>query len=400
MTYLIFISRSGISLSKKGDLSMSATLHKRSRMLLALTLVLSMLFALGGFSAASLAARATGTVKNRVLNVRSSPSTSSSIVCKLSQGTKVTIIEEKTGDDGMKWYDVYFTHNGQATEGYVRADLVTTSGSTSGSGSSNTSSNTNSGSSSGQTGSGSTRYIKTNVARVRSWASTNADIRSRLEKGTEVTVISSTTGSTDGKTWYKISYKVNGSSQQGYVRSDLVGDSKPASTPAANNGGSTGGSTAITGTRYINVATARVRSYASTNGDIRARLARGTSVTLVASKTGDDGNVWYKIAYSYAGGTQQGYIRADLVTETAPAAAGGSTSTPSNNTGSNTNSVSVVYVRTYASPNADIRATLENGTKVAVIKRKTGDDGQEWTKISFTQNDATIQGYVPSSSLK
>lgn len=51
-------------------------------------------------------------------------------------------------------------------------------------------------------------------------------------------------------------------------------------------------------------------------------------------------------------------------------------------------------------PNADIRATLENGTKVAIIKEKTGDDGQKWTKISFTQNGEKIEGYVPSSLLK
>ena len=36
-------------------------------------------------------AAGSGTVKNRRLNVRSSASTSSSIVCKLSQGTKVKI---------------------------------------------------------------------------------------------------------------------------------------------------------------------------------------------------------------------------------------------------------------------------------------------------------------------
>ena len=63
--------------------------------------------------------------------MRSSPSTSSSIVCKLTQGIKVNIIGETTGDDGMKWYDVYFAYGGDAKEGYVRADLVTVAGSTS-----------------------------------------------------------------------------------------------------------------------------------------------------------------------------------------------------------------------------------------------------------------------------
>lgn len=51
-------------------------------------------------------AAGSGTVKNRVLNVRSSASTSSSIVCKLSQGTKVTIQSDTKGTDGLKWYQI------------------------------------------------------------------------------------------------------------------------------------------------------------------------------------------------------------------------------------------------------------------------------------------------------
>ena len=46
----------------------------------------------------------------------------------------------------------------------------------------NTSSNT-------PAGSGSTRYVKPPVAIIRTYASTNADIRSRLEKGSSVTVL-------------------------------------------------------------------------------------------------------------------------------------------------------------------------------------------------------------------
>ena len=86
------------------------------------------------------AARPTGTVKNPILNVRSSPSTNSSIICKLTQGTKVTIISDTTGDDGLKWYDVFFSYNGDAKEGFVRADLLNVSGSSGSSSSSKKSS--------------------------------------------------------------------------------------------------------------------------------------------------------------------------------------------------------------------------------------------------------------------
>src|SRR5699024_6480335 len=131
-------------------------------------------------------ARPTGTVKNRILNVRSSASTNSSIVCKLTQGTKVTIISDTTGDDGLKWYDVYFAYNGEAREGFVRADLLNVSGTVSGG---------SSGSSSGGSSSASgTRYVKPSVAIVRSYASTNADIRTRLNRGSTVNILSSKTG--------------------------------------------------------------------------------------------------------------------------------------------------------------------------------------------------------------
>ena len=98
--------------------------RRRTSIVLSVLLLLSLLLTPFGPSLNAQAARATGTVKNRILNVRSSASTGSSIVCKLTQGTKVTILSETTGDDGLKWYNVYFAYNGDAKEGFVRADLV------------------------------------------------------------------------------------------------------------------------------------------------------------------------------------------------------------------------------------------------------------------------------------
>ena len=144
---------------------------RKRQALAALTMVFTLCLLLLTPAFRAQAARPTGTVKNPILNVRSSPSTNSSIVCKLTQGTKVTVITDTTGDDGLKWYDVYFAYNGEAREGFVRADLVNVSGTVSSSGSSGSSS-------SGSSASG-TRYVKPSVAIVRSYASTNADIRLR-----------------------------------------------------------------------------------------------------------------------------------------------------------------------------------------------------------------------------
>lgn len=440
---------------------------------LVLLLLLTLSFALLSPAFRSDAARATGTVKNRILNVRSSASTNASIVCKLTQGTKVTIISETTGDDGLKWYDVYFAYNGDAKEGFVRADLLNVSGSVSGG------SSGSSGSSGGSSAASGSKYVKPAVAIIRTYASTNADIRSRLDRGTSVSIISSKKGD-DGMTWYKISFQKDGNSMEGYIRGDLLVDQNPG-------GGSSSSSTDVTGTRYINTDVARIRSYASTDADIRSRLVKGTTVNLISSKKGDDGQTWYKvsytdggyqmsgyirsdllseqnsgsssggsssssntpasvrpavanirtyastdadirsklssgtgvtiiaektgadgrkwykISYTYNGNSMQGYIRSDLLNvgtsgTTNDGASGSSSGSSSSNSGSSSNAVA--QVRSYASPYADIRATLENGTKVAILKQVTGEDGQKWTKISFTQNDQKLEGYIPSSLLK
>lgn len=93
-----------------------------------------------------------------------------------------------------------------------------------------------------------------------------------------------------------------------------------------------------------------------------------------------------------------GYIRGDLLNI-------GSSSAPTNpgtsGGGSNTSSgTAVAQVRTYASPYADIRATLQNGSKVNILGDVVGEDGKKWTKISFTQDGNLIKGYIPSSYLK
>ena len=351
---------------------MTAIFRRRRAFTLSLLLVFSILL---GAGIPSQAARTTGTVKNPVLNVRSSPSTSSSIVCKLTQGTKVNIIGETTGDDGMKWYDVYFAYGGDAKEGYVRADLVTVAGSTSNAPSS--------GSSGGS--SGGSRYVKPAVALVRSIASTKGDIRSRLGKGTQVSLISSKTGD-DGMTWYKVSYTDNGYQLNGYVRSDLLSEGN-----AGNSGSSSSGIAQTPAT--VKPAVANIRSIASTNGDIRSKLSQGTQVKILLEKTGDDGWKWYKISYTHQGQALEGYIRFDLLNV-------GSTSSGSAGSSGSSSSKAVAKVRSIASPFGDIRATLENGTKVTILKEVTGEDGQKWTKIAFTQNGNQLEGYIPSALLK
>lgn len=354
------------------------TIRKQSRSFLFALLILALFLAPLGPVLHSRAARATGTVKNRILNVRSSASTGSSIVCKLTQGTKVNIISETTGDDGLKWYNVYFAYNGDAKEGFVRADLVTVSGNVPGSSSGSSSSTTTPTNSS-------TRYVKPNVAIIRSSASTKSSIYSRLEKGSSVTVLSSKTGPDDGRTWYKISFSKNGSALEGYIRGDLLVETNP--------GGSGSNSTDLSGSRYVNVEMALVRTYASTYGDIRSRLPRGTQVNLVSSQTGpDDGKLWYKVSYQDNGYQLKGYIRSDILSDTNPGASTGSSGSTSNT--SATVRPAVANIRSDASTSSSIRSKLSAGTNVTILSEKTGNDGQKWYQISYTLNGSSMNGYI------
>ncbi|MCI9134163.1 MAG: SH3 domain-containing protein [Lachnospiraceae bacterium] len=333
----------------------------------------------------SFAARSTGTVKNKIMNVRSQASTGSSVVCKLSQGTKVTVLSETTGADGMKWYNVYFAYGGDTREGFVRADLINIAGAV----------NTPAGGNTTVTNSA-LRSVRPNAAIVRSYPSTKAEIRTRLFQGTVVTVASEQTAD-DGRKWSKVSYNENGSTKEGYIRSDLLGAAPagstmtPTTSTTPNNGNTTSGAS-----KYVNTNVAVVRTYASTDADVRTRLVRGTNVTVLKTATGQsDGRTWYKVSYNSNGVSGEGYIRGDLL---ADGTSTPSTNTPGTNTGSAGSKATVVPVvaniRSYASPNGDVRSKLSQGTVVTILSEKTGDDGKKWYKISYSFNGAAMEGYI------
>lgn len=329
------------------------------------------------------AARATGTVKNRILNVRSSASTSSSIVCKLSKGAKVTIISETTGDDGLKWYNVYFAHDGGTAEGYVRADLVNVSGTVS----SGTTSNNNDDSSSGDT-----LYVNKASVRVRKSAMIGSEIVAGLTKGAEVTSKGTTTGS-DGSKWTKVSFKKDGEKITGYIRSDLLTSKKPSSSDSSSSSDSE--------YLYVSASSVHVRSAANPSSDSVAGLSKGAEVKVKSKKTGTDGRQWTKVSFTQDGSKIQGYIRSDLLTTEKPA---GSSNNNNNNSSSSDSdivyvSASAVRVRAHASNSADVVANLLKGDKVKVKSTKTGSDGKSWTKVSFTINGTKYHGYIRSDYL-
>lgn len=360
---------------------------KRTAMLLVAGLLCVLMFH-SVFSAD--AAGTTGTVKNRILNVRKEASTSSSIVCKLTKGTKVTIVSEKTGTDGMKWYSISFSMNGGTTKGYVRADLLNVSG---------TSSSQTQTASTDNTADAEVLYVKNASVRVRDEPSTSSAIVAGLVKDNAVDVRGTKTG-TDGKQWTKVSFTKDGQRIHGYIRSDLLTSKKPASVAEISSGNSSQTSGTANGdTLYVSATAVRVREEASSSSTIVANLLKGDEVKQKSVKTGADGKQWTSVSFSINGTSYSGYIRSDYLTKTASSdnSSGSSASTEESDTRYVT--ASAVRVRDGASDSCDVVANLLKGDTVSFRSVRTGGDGKEWSRVTFTISGTKYHGYIRSDYL-
>ena len=180
-------------------------------------------------------------------------------------------------------------------------------------------------------------------------------------------------------------------------------------------------------TGKVTVDTAKVRADASTNSDTVKQIASGTTVTVTDKKTDSSGNVWYQVSLS--DGTT-GYIRSDLleVTETADAPAedtAAEETAPAEDTSSDAGSSNVVdgidisaivvpdgvdhtdlqkatvnvsagKIRSNASTNDSIVATLAEGEKLVIAGSKLGSDSKTWYFVAFVDGGTQKTGYIRS----
>lgn len=344
-------------------------------------------------------AAGTGTVKNRILNVRTEATTASTIVCKLTQGMKVSIDSEKTGTDGMKWYQVSFTYNGTTKKGYVRSDLLTASGSWTGSSTAITSSNSTASSAVDRLVNAEKLRVTGNAVRVRDSASLNGAVIASLDQGTQVSPKKAKTG-TDGRQWIKVSFTYRGSKVQGYIRSDFLAvavASNTASTGTVSNSSNTSVSYKEGDVLKVTATAVRVRKQPSTSETVIANLLQGDTGTYVKEKKGSDGKTWIKISFQINGTKYKGYVRSDYLTKSSSA---GESTASTDGEEYRYVTATAVRVREKASSSSTIVANLLQGDKVKFKKEKKGDDGKNWTKVSFTINGQRIQGYIRSDYLK
>lgn len=205
------------------------------------------------------------------MNIRSSASTSGSVVGSLSKGTTFTATSMKTGtsvNGNKNWYYV-------SGKGWVSGAYLT-----------EVTNNNASEAEKEDNGSSINQQMKTTAAlNVRSDASTSSRVVTTLGQGVTVTVTAKKNGtSVDGnKTWYYVSGK-------GWVSGAYL----TTTSSSSNNSGSTTTNQKMKTTEILNV-----RSDASTSSSITGSLSKGATVTVTATKTGttvNGTNKWYYVS--------------------------------------------------------------------------------------------------------
>lgn len=205
------------------------------------------------------------------MNIRSSASTSGSVVGSLSKGTTFTATSMKTGtsvNGNKNWY--YVSGKGWVSGAYL---TEVTNNNASEAEKEDNSSSIN-------------QKMKTTAAlNVRSDASTSSRVVTTLGQGVTVSVTAKKNGtSVEGnKTWYYVSGK-------GWVSGAYL----TTTSSSSNNSGSTTTNQKMKTTEILNV-----RSDASTSSSITGSLSKGATVTVTATKTGttvNGTNKWYYVS--------------------------------------------------------------------------------------------------------
>jgi len=148
---------------------------------------------------------------------------------------------------------------------------------------------------------------------VRKSTSTKSEKVGRLERGTQLTVLSAELNNS-GEVWYAVELP-NGI--KGYIRSDLLirSEKKEIASDSAPNGKENGAfeDGIVSFKAKATQSAVNVRREASTSSGKVGQIKRGEILTVVSQMTNSVGELWY--AVQLVDGTT-GYIRSDLLIET------------------------------------------------------------------------------------
>ena len=276
------------------------------------------------------------------LNMRSSASTSSSIIATIPKGTKVEIIDKTSST----WYKV--SYNGKL--GYVSSQYLNLNGND------NSSDNNDS----NQPSTNTTYGVVTANLNMRSSTSTSSSIIATIPKGTKIEIVEKTSS-----TWYKVRY--NG--KLGYVSSQYLNLNGNDNSNDNNNSNQPS-----TNTTYgVTTANLNMRSSTSTSSSIIATIPKGTKIEIIEKTS----STWYKVKYN----NKTGYVSSQYVTLN-----NDSSQPPTNITyGVTTTNLNM---RSSASTSSSIIATIPKGTKIEILEKNSNG----WYKVKY--NNKT--GYASS----
>ena len=285
----------------------------------------------------------TKTVNTDSLNVRSGPSTSYSIVGKISIGTKVSVISESNG-----WSKIVY--NGK--ECYVSSRYLDEESYNSGN---------------VENEAIITKIVNTDSLNVRSGPSTSYSKLGTLSKGSKVEVISESNG------WSKIVY--NG--KEAYVSSTYLSNN----TSNDNNTGNDANTSLEI--KIVNTDSLNVRSGPSTSYSKLGTLSKGSKVEVISESNG-----WSKIVYN----GKEAYVSSTYLSNN---------TSNDNNTGNDANTsleIKIVNtdslnVRSGPSTSYSKLGTLSKGSKVEVISESNG-----WSKIKYNGKEAYVSSMYLSDN--
>ncbi|MED4136758.1 SH3 domain-containing protein [Priestia megaterium] len=298
------------------------------------------------------------------LNVRSSASTSASVVTNLPRNSKVTVLKEsgswsqiKTAAGQTGWVASQYLQAGSASSAPAKDSGSTTSKSA---------------------------VVNASSLNVRSSSSTSASIVTNLPRNSKVTVVN------ESGSWSQIK---TAAGQTGWVASQYLQAGSASSAPAKDSG-STSSKSAV-----VNASSLNVRSSASTSASVVTNLPRNSKVTVV-----NESGSWSQIKTSngQTGWVASQYLQADSGSSTL-AKDFGSTTTTSKSAVVNASSLNV---RSSASTGASIVTNLPCNSKVTVVNEsgswsqiKTAAGQTGWVASQYLQADSG-QSSQPAQSIQ
>ena len=161
----------------------------------------------------------------------------------------------------------------------------------------------------------------------------------------------------------------------------------------------------------VTAETAKIRASASTDSEVVGSTVKGKTIDILEAVKDSSGTVWYKVSVANGG---YGYIRSDLVQtsetiEVSTQPSSGSTQTQGQpaetvptsigeqqavvKSGNNAN------VRSGASTQHSVVASLPSGTSVTLIGEANDSAGNKWYQLTCSYNGKTVEGYVRSDLL-